>query len=91
LEGGEIKMLKLVFFASLRERLGTEGENLELPDGVSTVAELISYLVKERGPIWQQVLQSAQVLVAVNQEMCDPGEQITSGDEIAFFPPVTGG
>ncbi|MGH1430229.1 MAG: molybdopterin converting factor subunit 1 [Neptuniibacter sp.] len=84
-------MLKLVFFASLRERLGTEGENLELPDGVSTVAELISYLVKERGPIWQQVLQSAQVLVAVNQEMCDPGEQITSGDEIAFFPPVTGG
>lgn len=84
-------MLKLVFFASLRERLGTAGESLELPDGVSTVAGLVTYLATKRGPIWQQVLQDTQVLTAVNQEMCDSDEQIASGDEIAFFPPVTGG
>ncbi len=84
-------MLKLVYFASLRERLGLDGENLEPPEGVTTVAALIDYLVAERGEIWQQVLQDTQVLAAVNQEMCDFDQEITSGDEVAFFPPVTGG
>ena len=84
-------MLKLVYFASLRERLGLDSESLEQPEGVTTVADLIDYLVAERGEIWQQVLQDAQVLAAVNQEMCDFDQEITSGDEVAFFPPVTGG
>lgn len=84
-------MLKLVYFASLRERLGLDSESLEQPEGVTTVTALIDYLVAERGDIWQQVLQDAQVLAAVNQEMCDFDQEITSGDEVAFFPPVTGG
>ncbi|MCP4595617.1 molybdopterin converting factor subunit 1 [Neptuniibacter sp.] len=84
-------MLKLVYFASLRERLSLDSESLEQPEGVTTVADLIDYLVAERGEIWQQVLQDAQVLAAVNQEMCDFDQGITSGDEVAFFPPVTGG
>lgn len=84
-------MLKLVYFASLRERLGLDGENLEQPESVTTVAALIDYLVAERGESWQQVLQDTQVLAAVNQEMCDFDQTIVSGDEVAFFPPVTGG
>jgi molybdopterin synthase sulfur carrier subunit len=84
-------MLKLVYFASLRERLGLESENIELPDTVDNVASLVAHLVAERGEEWQKVLQDSQVLAAVNQEMCDFDQVVTSGDEVAFFPPVTGG
>lgn len=83
-------MLKLVFFASLRERLGSEGETLELPEQVSTVGELAAFLA-QRGDNWQQVLLASNVLAAVNQEMCDFSQEINDGDEVAFFPPVTGG
>lgn len=84
-------MLKLVYFASLRERLGLDEERLEQPENVTTVAALVDYLVAERGATWQQVLQGTQVLTAVNQEMCGFDQEIASGDEVAFFPPVTGG
>ena len=84
-------MLKLVYFASLRERLGLESENIELPGTVDNVASLVAYLVAERGEEWQKVLQGSQVLAAVNQEMCDFDQAVCSGDEVAFFPPVTGG
>ncbi|MGB0204941.1 MAG: molybdopterin converting factor subunit 1 [Neptuniibacter sp.] len=84
-------MLKLVYFASLRERLGLESENIELPGTVDNVASLVAYLVAERGEEWQKVLQDSQVLAAVNQEMCDFDQAVSSGDEVAFFPPVTGG
>ncbi|MGH1463700.1 MAG: molybdopterin converting factor subunit 1 [Neptuniibacter sp.] len=84
-------MLKLVYFASLRERLGIDSENLELPEGITSVASLVAYLVTERGEVWQKVLQDTQVLAAVNQQMCGFDQMVTSGDEVAFFPPVTGG
>jgi molybdopterin synthase sulfur carrier subunit len=83
-------LLKLVFFASLRERLGSDGEILELPEKVTTVGELAAFLA-QRGDNWQQVLLSSNVLAAVNQEMCDFSQAVKDGDEVAFFPPVTGG
>jgi molybdopterin synthase sulfur carrier subunit len=84
-------MVKLLFFARLREDLGTGTEELTLPADVTTVAALRSHLIA-RGGAWASTLASGKALrVAVNQEMAEPATAIRPGDEVAFFPPVTGG
>jgi molybdopterin synthase sulfur carrier subunit len=83
--------VKVLFFASLREQLGTSAEEIELPAGVVTVAALRSHLV-QRGGAWEGALaEKKNVRAAVNQDMAKPAAAIRAGDEIAFFPPVTGG
>lgn len=84
-------MLQLVYFARVREQLGLASESLACPAGVERVEQLIDYLVAERGEAWQQVLKAPNVLVAVNQEMVSVSTSLADGDEVAFFPPVTGG
>jgi molybdopterin synthase sulfur carrier subunit len=83
--------VKLLFFAALREQLGSSGEDLELPPGVASVAALRSHLVARGGP-WQSALAEGKLVrTAVNQDMAGPAAAIKAGDEVAFFPPVTGG
>jgi len=83
--------VKVLFFAGLREQLGTSGEEIELPGGVSTVAALRAHL-RARGGNFEKVLaEKALVRAAVNQDMVQPTSAIKAGDEVAFFPPVTGG
>jgi sulfur-carrier protein len=83
--------VRVLYFAGLREQLGKPGEDLELSAAASTVAELRAQLMS-RGGAWQSALgQGKAVRVAVNQEMAQPTTPVKSGDEIAFFPPVTGG
>ena len=83
--------VKLLFFASLREQLGSPGEEIELPSGVSTVAALRNYL-SERGGTWQSTFAEKRLVrTAVNQDMVQATARIKAGDEVAFFPPVTGG
>ena len=83
-------MIQLRYFASLRERLGIDAEDIE-PTSGATVAELRAYL-RTRGEPWDQALAEEQrILAAVNQEMARPDSAIADGDEVAFFPPVTGG
>lgn len=81
--------VKVLYFAGLREQLGTSGEDLEASP--TTVAGLRAMLMA-RGGAWQSALAQGKALrVAVNQEMAQPTTSIKPGDEIAFFPPVTGG
>lgn len=81
--------VKLRFFASLREKLG-EGEALALPEG-STVATARSAL-QARGGIHADALAPGRaVRSALNQKMCADSAALADGDELAFFPPVTGG
>jgi len=83
--------VKVLYFAGLREQLGKPGEELELSSAVSTVAGLRTHLMA-RGGDWQKALAQGKALrVAVNQEMAQPTTPVKPGDEIAFFPPVTGG
>jgi molybdopterin synthase sulfur carrier subunit len=84
-------MIKVIYFASIREALNLADEMIVLPDGVSTTGQLSSWLQQERGEQWQSVLSNSNVLIAVNQEMVNSTQAICDGDEIAFFPPVTGG
>ena len=83
--------VKILYLASLREQLGKPGEDLEISSAMSTVAGLRTLLMARGGP-WQTALaQSKALRVAVNQEMALPTTPVKAGDEIAFFPPVTGG
>jgi molybdopterin synthase sulfur carrier subunit len=83
--------VKLLYFAGLREQLGKPGEELELSAAMSTVAGLRTHLMA-RGGAWQSALAQGKALrVAVNQEVAQPATPVKPGDEVAFFPPVTGG
>jgi molybdopterin synthase sulfur carrier subunit len=83
--------VKLLYFAWVRSKIGTAEEQVSPPDEVTTVAELIDWL-KGRGPAYAEALADAGALrVAVNQEYAKPGDPVRPGDEVALFPPVTGG
>ena len=83
--------VKVLLFANLRERVGNAVEVVEIPDSASTVAGLRLHLMK-RGGAWQEVLSDMKVVrVAVNHDMAAANAPLNPGDEVAFFPPVTGG
>jgi len=83
--------VKVLFFAALREQVGVASEDVEIPGGKSTVAALRSHLAA-RGGAWQSALSEKKLLrFSVNQDMARPEAILSAGDEVAFFPPVTGG
>lgn len=84
-------MVTLLYFASLRERLGRSREEVALPPGIPTVESLVEHL-RARDERWTEALAPGKAWrVAVNQRMADPATTLKPGDEVAFFPPVTGG
>ena len=89
-------MINVLFFASLREKLNCESVSLslgrtdELATDISTVADVKARLI-ELHPDWQVHFRNSALLNAVNQQMADNSCRISDGDEVAFFPPVTGG
>ena len=84
-------MVTLLYFAGLRESLGCSREQLALPSGNATVSMLVEELRKRDGR-WPDAFAAGKSWrVAVNQQMADLATPLKPGDEIAFFPPVTGG
>ena len=82
--------VKILYFASLREALGCAEETVELPPTVATVSALRSHLAA-RGEAWAALDSHRNLRSAVNQRVVGPEAAIGAGDEVAFFPPVTGG
>jgi molybdopterin synthase sulfur carrier subunit len=82
--------IQLLFFAGLRETLGVASETLDVPGGVSTIAALRAFLAA-RGEPWTVLVSGKNLRSAVNQSMAKDDTAFHAGDEIAFFPPVTGG
>ena len=83
--------MKLLYFATLRQRIGTAEENLDTPGNIVTVAELVDWL-KTRGPNYAAALSNPKLVrVAVNREYVAYDHRVKPGDEVALFPPVTGG
>jgi sulfur-carrier protein len=83
--------VKVLFFAGLREQLGTASLEVDVPAGAATVGGLRNLLV-EKNSAWREALgEKRLVRAAVNQDMVDKTAPIKAGDEVAFFPPVTGG
>ncbi len=84
-------MVTILYFASLRERLGISREVVLLPAEIVTVKQLLDWLIK-RGDRWSNAFTEEKNLrVAINQRMSTIEAGIGGEDEIAFFPPVTGG
>lgn len=84
-------MLRLLYFAWLRERVGHAEEELALPSSVHTVGELMRWLAA-RDPVHGAAFARAGLIrAAVNQEFAAPETELAAGDEVAFFPPMTGG
>jgi molybdopterin synthase sulfur carrier subunit len=83
--------ITILYFAWLRERTGTAEESFLLPDGVGTVGALVAELRTRGGGYEQAFAIPRLVRAAVNQELASPETLIAPGDEVAFFPPVTGG
>ena len=84
-------MVTLLYFASLRENLGCSREQLALPSGNATVSSLIEVLRNREGQWTEAFAPGKSWRVAVNQQMANLATPVRPGDEVAFFPPVTGG
>ena len=84
-------MINVLYFARLKEALGKSSEQIKLPADVRDLEGLRALLVA-RGGAWEQELApSKPVRAAVNQAMAIGDVPLSDGDEVAFFPPVTGG
>lgn len=81
----------VLYFAWLRERVGVAEETLSPPASVVTVADLVAYLAGLDQRHAAAFKDRETVRCAVNQEFADPATVLRPGDEVAFFPPVTGG
>jgi molybdopterin synthase sulfur carrier subunit len=83
-------MVKILYFARFRDLLSCDEERIELPNNGYSVAALKEEIAA-RGEPWKSVMQDENLLVAVNQTIADDKVQVAAGDEVGFFPPVTGG
>ena len=83
--------MRVRYFAWVRERIGVGTEEVELPDHVGTVEELIAWL-RNRGARYDRAFDDpAAIRIAIDQEMAEPSASIRNATEVAFFPPMTGG
>ncbi len=83
--------MKLRYFAWVRERLGKADEDIELPPGIDTVGELMTWLAK-RGEEYAHAFDNPKVIrAAIDRSHVKPDMRIAGAKEIAFFPPMTGG
>lgn len=82
-------MINVVFFASLKEQLGCDEITLDI-DQPSSLKEIKALLIMQNTS-WQSAFENRSLLMAINHEMVTEEDIAKSGDEVAFFPPVTGG
>lgn len=83
-------MIKILYFARYKDALNCGEEELALTPGITTAGNLRDFLC-ERGAQWQNTVGDNRTLVAINQEISSLDSALNDGDEVAFFPPVTGG
>lgn len=83
--------MRVLYFAWLKERVGVAEEQIAAPPGVQTVDALMTHLATLSPRHAAGFAQRASLRCAVNQELAGPDSAVAPGDEVAFFPPVTGG
>ncbi|MBT4354164.1 MAG: molybdopterin converting factor subunit 1 [Rhodospirillaceae bacterium] len=83
--------MKLLYFAWIRVKMGTSNEIVDPPSTVENVQNLIDWIVRRNSVSSETFSDLTTIRVAVNQEYVGLDHPIKPGDEVAFFPPVTGG
>jgi molybdopterin synthase sulfur carrier subunit len=83
--------MRILYFAWLRTKTGTASEEVSPPAEVTTVGQLMEWLAGQRPGFAEALAMPGVVRAAVNQDYAQPGDPVRPGDEVAFFPPVTGG
>ena len=83
--------MKILYFAWLRQKIGIDSEKIELPSHITDVAGLIEWLKKRNENFAEALSDFKSIRVAVNQEFAEPDALVAQGDEVAIFPPMTGG
>jgi molybdopterin synthase sulfur carrier subunit len=82
--------MKILFFASLREQLDCDSEQWTDLEGVRNAGD-VKAILESRGEPWSSALANKRIVVSINQEIADLSSSVSPGDELAFYPPVTGG
>ncbi|MFA6041920.1 MAG: molybdopterin converting factor subunit 1 [Methylophilus sp.] len=83
--------IKVLYFARIKEAVNYSSEDIDLPQGVFNITLLKNWL-SARGETWANLFNGRQVVrAAINHELVDNLASFKDGDEVAFFPPVTGG
>ena len=83
--------IKILYFARIKESVNYSTEDVLLPSSVESISDLKEYLA-QRGDVWADLFSTQQIIrAAINHELVDNIAPIHDGDEVAFFPPVTGG
>jgi molybdopterin synthase sulfur carrier subunit len=82
----------ILFFASLRESFGFNHKQIEVSKNIRTLNELLEHMSLDKESPWPNLTKNKKCYrVAINQELSSWDDNISDGDEIAFFPPITGG
>ena len=84
-------MITVRFFSMVREALGVEELNVEFSEGTQSIASLKRTLAAQHGSIWDETLHQPNLVHALNQRVVRIEAPVADGDEVAFFPPMTGG
>jgi molybdopterin synthase sulfur carrier subunit len=84
-------MLRIVFFARVKEQLGCSQLELEWDASLNTIDAVQEYLCARENDQWREVLSEPNIICAVNQTVVTDDAAVCDNDEVAFFPPVTGG
>ncbi|MEE2745299.1 MAG: molybdopterin converting factor subunit 1 [Pseudomonadota bacterium] len=83
--------MKILYFAWVRDKVGKDSEVVDIPPNIATAGAFVKWF-RERGPVYAEIIDASDtVKMAINQEYAGDDHPITNDDEVALFPPVTGG
>ena len=83
--------MKILYFSWIKDKIGKTHEDIEIKDNIKTINDLIAYLKKSNETYEEVFKDTSSIKVSINMETADFKDQINNNDEVAFFPPMTGG
>ena len=83
--------MKILYFSWIKDKIGKTHEDIKIKDNIKTIGDLIAYLKKSNESYEEVFKDTSSIKVSINMETANFKDQINNNDEVAFFPPMTGG